>query len=200
MMLSSSNQLENASLENGASLIKESCLATPKALGVGVGVTLPKKGVGVSRVRPPHHYGVNNPPWWLWCLCRSIAHDRAAGWRRHWLDATARLMGLVIGSRASALLSVAPCALPPSSSIPSASPPDSERVPKLDRRSGSEAGERGAKRTASDAPAHSPAAEVGAAPRLTPKFARSRAGSPTRATCCKAIFPTSSPPYPKGGA
>ena len=44
-------------------------------------------------------------------------------------------------------------------------PPDSERVPKLDRANGSEAGECGAKRTASDAPAHSPAAEVGAAPR-----------------------------------
>ena len=52
---------------------------------------------------------------------------------------------LVIGSRASAVLSVEPGALLPLPSIPSASPPDSERVPKLYRASSSEAGERGAK-------------------------------------------------------
>jgi hypothetical protein len=40
---------------------------------------------------------------------------------------------LVIGARASALLSVVPCVPLPLPSCPSASPPDSERVPKLDR-------------------------------------------------------------------
>ncbi len=41
-----------------------------------------------------------------------------------------------------------PCAPPPYLSALSASPPDSERVPQLDRRSDSEAGERRAKRAA----------------------------------------------------
>jgi hypothetical protein len=44
------------------------------------------------------------------------------------------------------------------------------------------------------------AADVGTVPRRVPKFARSRAGSPTRATRHKAIFPIITPPYPKGGA
>jgi hypothetical protein len=74
--------------------------------------------------------------------------------------------------------------------------PTPERVPKRSRASGSEAGERGAKRTASDAPAHSPAAEVGAMPTWHRNSLGSRAGSPTRATCWKAIFSRSSPPYP----
>src|SRR4051812_25781116 len=78
------------------------------------------------------------------------------------LDAFACSVELVIRSRASALLSVVPRALSSDPSIRLASPPDSERFPKLDRTSESEAGERGAKRTASDAPAHSPSAEVGA--------------------------------------
>jgi len=58
----------------------------------------------------------------------------------------------------------------------------------------------GRKQAASDAPAHSPAADVGAMPTWHRNSLGSRAGSPTRATCCKAIFSTASPPYPKGGA
>jgi hypothetical protein len=96
--------------------------------------------------------------------------------------------------RASALLSVEPRALPPLPSILSATRPTPERLPKPDRGSVSEAGERGAKRTASDAPAHSPAADVGVLPTGHRNSLGSRAGSPTRATCCKAKFLPSSPP------
>ena len=62
------------------------------------------------------------------------------------MNATARLVGLVIGSRASALLYVVPCAPLPHLSVLSASPPDSERVPKLDRGGGRAQGEAGGER------------------------------------------------------
>jgi hypothetical protein len=69
-------------------------------------------------------------------------------------------MMLVIGSRASALLSVVPCAPLPSPSALSASPPDSERGPKLCRGSEGAQGEAGG----SVSPGTLPAAEVGAMP------------------------------------
>jgi len=69
----------------------------------------------------------------------------------------------VITSRASALLSVEPHALPPMTVDPVGVPrPTPSEFPGSTARSGSEAGERGAKRAASDAPAHWPSAEVGA--------------------------------------
>jgi len=81
------------------------------------------------------------------------------------LRTAARWVVLVIGSRASALLSVVPCAPLPYPSVPSASPPDSERVPQLDRASGGEVGraqgESGRRRCT---PASSSAVEVGAMP------------------------------------
>src|SRR6266851_8735521 len=52
-------------------------------------------------------------------------------------------MGPVIGSRASALLSVVSCAPLPYLSVLLASPPDSERVPKLDRGTRESAGRSG---------------------------------------------------------
>jgi len=61
------------------------------------------------------------------------------------VDVIVRLVWLIVRSRASALLSVVPRAPLPYLSILSVSPLDSERVPKLDRRSTSEVGERGAK-------------------------------------------------------
>jgi len=110
------------------------------------------------------------------------------------------LMVLVIGSRASAAAFRRTLRSPAVPVGPVGYPPDSERVPKFDRASGSEIGRAQGEAGGEDVPASSPADDVGAMPTWAPKFARSRAGSPTRATRHKAIFSPATPPYPKGGA
>jgi hypothetical protein len=73
--------------------------------------------------------------------------------------------------RASAVLAVGPGALPPLSVGRL-----QDGFSAVSRRRGREAGERGAKRAANDAPAHSPAADVDATLNMAPKFARESGG------------------------
>jgi hypothetical protein len=79
--------------------------------------------------------------------------------------------------RASAVLAVGPGALPPLSVGPVGAPARlQDGFSAVSRRRGREAGERGAKRAANDAPAHSPAADVDATLNMAPKFARESGG------------------------
>ena len=102
----------------------------------------------------------------------------------------ARVGMLSVAAPRPPAVSVDPVGVP--ARLPSAFP-SSRASPQRGGRARGEAG-------GSVSPGTLPAADVGAMPTWHRNALGSRAGSPTRATCCKAIFSRSSPPYPKGGA
>jgi len=112
------------------------------------------------------------------------------------LRTAARLVVLVIGSRAPALLSVSALRSPAEPVGPVGVPARLRACSQARPRERESAGRSG-RRTC-------PSTFAGGWSRrhahMAPKFARSRAGSPTRATRHQAIFSTATPPYPKGGA
>jgi hypothetical protein len=110
-----------------------------------------------------------------------VAHDCALGVPGH-------------GPRARRLLlSVVPCAPLPCPSVPSASPPDSERVPKLDRASGGEVGRAQGEAGGERVPARSPAADVGA----MPTWHRNRLGVGRVARRARLVIKPFSRPLPR---